>query len=319
MSAKQLVRLALVFGALLLLWGGAAMARHREKSPAGTDAFRLPKITRATADTVMLAHAADTTVLARKDTSRWTVNGHPAATQAVADLFSAFADTAPGSELIAERKTSHASLGVDSAGGTRVVIKGGGRTLVDLVAGHRSSDFSGGYVRRADQEATYELRGRLVEWLTRPTDEWRDHRIAGVATDSIAAIEVSRGSRRYTLKSSGAKWELSPGGPADSAAAANLVAAYRTVDASGFATASETDSARFSPPDRRTRLLRKDGTPLLTLLFDSTKAGFWVKPDTATTVYRIDSWGGDRLAPADSTLRPHPAKSATTTPVKKKA
>jgi Domain of unknown function (DUF4340) len=318
MSAKMLGRLALVFAALLLLWGGAAVARHSERLPAGTDAFRLPKITRATVDTVMFAHAADTAVLARKDTSHWTVNGHPAATQAIADLFSAFADTASGSELIAERKTSHASLGVDSAGGTRVVIKGGGKTLADLVAGHRSSDFSGGYVRRADQEATYELRGRLVEWLTRPSDEWRDHRIAGVATDSIAAIEVSRGSRRYTLKHSGTKWELSPGGPADSAAAANLVTGYRTVDASGFATTAETDSARFSPPDRKARLLRKDGTALLTLLFDSTKAGFWVKPDTGATVYKVDSWSGDRLAPADSTLRPHPAKSTAATPAVKK-
>jgi hypothetical protein len=318
MSAKMLARLALVFGALLLLWGGAAVARHREKAPAGTDAFRLPKITRATVDTVMLAHAGDTAVLARKDTSHWTVNRHAAATQAVADLFSAFADTASGTELIAERKTSHASLGVDSAGGTRVVIKGGGKTLADLVAGHRSSDFSGGYVRRADQEATYELRGRLVEWLARPSDEWRDHRITGVAADSIAAIEVSRGSRRYMLKRSGTKWELSPGGPADSAAVENLVAAYRTVDASGFATAAETDSARFSSPDRRTRLLRKAGTPLLTLLFDSTKAGFWVKPDSATTVYRIDSWNGDRLAPADSTLRAQKPKSAGGTAKKTK-
>lgn len=286
------------------------MARHRDKNPDNADAFKLPKITRATADTLILAHAADTTVIAKKDTSHWTVNGHPAATQAVADLFTAFADTAAGSDLIAEQKTSHASLGVDSAGGTRVVIKGGGKTVADPVAGHRSADFSGGYVRRADQVATYELRGRLVEWLTRPSDEWRDHRIAGVAPDSIAAIEVSRGAKRFTLKSSGTKWELSPGGPVDSAAAGNLVAAYRTVDASDFATKAQADSAKFSPPDRRTRLLRKDGTPMLTLLFDSTKAGFWVKPDTGTTIYRLDSWAGDRLAPADSTLRPHPAKKS---------
>ncbi len=191
MSAKQLARLALIFGALLLLWGGAAMARHRDKAPTNSDAFRIPKLTRGTVDTILLTRPADTTVLTRKDTTNWAVNGHPAASQAIADLFTAFADTAPGSDLIAERKTSHASLGVDSAGGTRVLVKGGGRTLLDLIAGHRSSDFSGGYVRRPDQDATYELRGRLVEWLTRPSDEWRDHRIAGVPGDSVTAIEIS--------------------------------------------------------------------------------------------------------------------------------
>lgn len=311
MSAKQLARLALIFGALLLLWGGAAMARHRDKTTPNSDAFRIPKLTRSTVDSILLVRLADTTVLTRTDTTHWAVNGHPAASQAIADLFAAFADTAPGSELIAERKTSHGTLGVDSAGGTRVLVKGSGRTMLDLIAGHRSSDFSGGYVRRPDQEATYELRGRLVEWLTRPSDEWRDHRIAGVPGDSVATIEIARGARRFTLRHAGTKWELSPGGPADSSAVENLLMAYRTIDASGFATAHESDSARFSPPDRRTRLLRKDGTALLTLLFDSTKAGFWVKPDSGTTVYKMDSWNGDRLAPADSTLRVQKPKSAT--------
>jgi hypothetical protein len=42
---------------------------------------------------------------------------------------------------------------------------------------------------------------------------------------------------------------------------------------------------------------------MLTLLFDSTASGFWVRPDTGTTVYRMDAFTADRLAPADSTLK----------------
>jgi hypothetical protein len=74
------------------------------------------------------------------------------------------------------------------------------------------------------------------------------------------------------------------------------------VDATGFATAAQADSERFERPDRRTRLLRKDGTPLLTLLFDSTAAGFRVRADTGKTVYTMDGYSVDRLVPADSTL-----------------
>jgi len=309
MSAKQLLRLGLLFGALVLLWGGAALARHRGATPAG-DAFRLPPIPRASVDSVLLARAGDTTVLARKDTSTWTVNGHPAGRQAIADLFAALGDSAPGGELVAERRASHAALGVDSAGGTRVRVRGGGRTLADLVVGHRSSDFSGGFVRRADQEATWLARGRLVDVLTRPTDEWRDHRIASVTPDSVGAIEIARGSRRYVLKRAGAGWTLSPGGTADSAQAANLVAAYRGVDAVGFASPAQADSAHFAQPDRRVRLVGKDGAPLLTVLFDSTAGGFWVRPDTGQPVYRIDAFSADRLAPADSTLRQRKAGHA---------
>ena len=303
MSAKQLLRLVILFAVVLVLWGAAALMRRHRAAPDARDAFRLPPFASSAVDTVVLSDSGGTTVLARKDTSAWTVNGKPAARQAVADLLAALADSTPAGEIVAERAASHAALGVDSAGGTRVRVRGGGRTLADLIVGHRSPELSGGYVRRADQEATYLVRGRLVDVLSRRGDEWRDHLIAAIPPDSVASIEVTRGARRYTLRRAGGGWTVSPGGAADSAQAADLAAAYRTLEADGFAAAAQADSARFSPPDRRARLLRKDGTPLVTLLFDSTKAGFWVRADTGQTIYRVSEYTADRLAPADSTVR----------------
>jgi hypothetical protein len=301
MSAKQLARLAAVLVVLLLLWGAAALARRRESAPSG-EGFRLPKITRSQVDTVVIARAKDTTVLARKDSTHWTVNGHPAAPNAVADLFTALGDSAAGSELVAERKASHAGLGVDSAG-ARVRITAKGKTLTDLVVGKRSSDFSGGYVRLVDQEPTYLVRGQLVEVLNRQSDDWRSHQIARVPADSIGRIEVSRGRKSYALRRNDKRWELASGVPADSAKVGELLTGYSSIEASGFATPAQMDSARFGSPDRRVRLFRRDGTALLSLFFDSTAAGFWVRPDTSKTVYRIESWTADRLAPADTTLR----------------
>ncbi len=306
MSTRQLLRLALLLAVLLLVWGAAALASHRGGTAAG-DQFRLPKVRRADVDTVRVTRPGDTTMLARKDSSSWTANGHPASAQAIAELFDALEDTASAGDLVAERKTSHAGLGVDSATGTRVTVRGHGKTLADLVAGKRSPDFAGGYIRRADQESTWQLPGRLVDILSRKSDEWRDRRIATVKSDSVTAIEVIRGARRYTLRRSGSAWMLSPGGAADSSRAADLASAYGSVTAAGFASDAQADSARFTRPDRKTRVLRKDGTPIVTLLFDSTKGGFWVKPDTGHTVYRIESWTADRLAPADSTVRARPA------------
>jgi hypothetical protein len=302
MSAKQLARLAAILGVLLLVWGAAALARRRESAPSG-DAFRLPKITRSQVDTVLIARTKDTTVLVRKDSTTWTVNGHPAASSAVGDLLTALTDSAPRSELVAERKASQAGLGVDDSAGTRVKIKGSGKILADLIVGKRSPDFSGGYVRRADQESTYMVGGQLVDVLSRGTDDWREHRIAKLSADSIAKVEISRGRRSYALRRSDKKWELIPGGPADSAKVGDLLSAYSSVEATGFASPAQADSAHFERPDRRARLLRKDGTPLLTLLFDSTAAGFWVRPDTGKTIYRIESWTADRLTPADTSLK----------------
>jgi hypothetical protein len=302
MSAKQLVRLAAILGVLLLVWGAAALARRREGSPP-TDGFRLPKITRSDVDTVAIFRPKDTTVLARRDTSTWTVNGHPASSNAVGDLLSALADSTPSSELVAERKRSHAGLGVDDSAGSKVRVKGKGKTLADLVVGKRSQDFSGGYIRRAGQESTYVVRGQLIDVLNRNPDDWREHRIARIAADSIARIEITRGRKSYALVRNEKSWKLASGAPADSTKMGDLLTAFSSVDAAGFASPAQADSAHFGQPDRRLRLLRRNGTPLLTLLLDSTAAGFWVRPDTGKTIYRIESWTADRLAPADTTLR----------------
>jgi hypothetical protein len=301
MSAKQLARLGVILVVLLLVWLAAAVARGREAAPAGS-ALRLPRITAGQVDTVLIYRPKDTTLLARRDTASWTVNGHPTAPHAVSELFSALTDSSAGSELVAERKASHAGLGVDSTG-SRVQLKRSGKTLADLVVGHRSEDYSGGYVRQADQEPTYLVRGQLTELLSRSPDDWRNHQIAKVPADSIARIEIARGARRYVLQRNDKAWELLPGGAADSTRVGDLLTAYSSVDATGFASAAQEDSARFSAPDRRARLLRKDGTALLTLVFDSTAAGFWVRPDTSKTVYKVEKWTADRLVPADSSLK----------------
>ena len=304
MSAKQLMRLVLVFLGLLVLWGAAALGRRHGTDKAGGESLRLPPVARGAVDSIVLTKAGARVVLARKDSTAWTANGFPAAMPPVNELLDALADTGAGSELVAERKSSQADLGVDSAHGTWVRAKSKGKSLLELVAGNRSPDFSGGYARLPDQERTFLVHGRLVEAATRPADDWRDHRIAAVPADSIGAVEVARGAKRYELERKGTQWSLSTGGTVDSSRAAMLLSSYQTIEAGGFATAAQADSARFSPPDRRLRLLRKDGSPLLTLLFDSTAAGMRVKSDTGKTVYTMDAYIADQLAPADSSLRP---------------
>ena len=144
--------------------------------------------------------------------------------------------------------------------------------------------------------------GNLAQVLEKSSDEWRDRQIAGVSADSVARIEITRGKRSYRLGRDGTGWKLAPGGRADSSAVAELLGSYRQVDAAGFASEAQADSANFARAERRAALLRKDGTPLVTLTFDSTANGFWVQAGEDSVVYRVDAWSADRLVPADSTL-----------------
>jgi len=303
MSARTLARLAMLLGVLLLLWGGAALGRrHSETAPAATDRFRLPAPAIGAVDTVRIAKPADTVVLARRD-STWTVNGHAASRTAVGEFFTALADTTARPELVAERPASHAGLGVDSTGGTRVRLLRRDSLVGEFIAGHRSTDLDGGYFRLANQPQVYLLSGALAGLLERGADDWRDHRIASVPVDSIATIQVQRGARGYKVSKGEKGWALAPGGPVDTAAVSRLRQAFGEIDAAGFASSAQADSARFDRPDRRVTLLRADGAPLLRLAFDSTAQGFWVRADSATTIYRMEAWAVDRLTPADSTLR----------------
>jgi hypothetical protein len=238
----------------------------------------------------------------RRDSSTWAVNGHPASSASVNELLSALADSIRASEVVAERTGSHASFGVDTSG-KRVHISGRKGPIAELVVGQRSTDLDGGYLRRAEDSVVYLVRGELAAVLGRGADEWRDRRIGGAAADSMAAIEVTRGRRAYTLRRPGGKWTLANGRPADSTAMGNLVGALAQVEAAGFASKAQADSARFSRPDRRLRVLRSDGTPLLALVFDSIPGGFWVRADSGGEVYRIESWSADRITPADSVVR----------------
>ena len=301
MTARQLALIAIAFAALLLLWGAAALVRGR----GGAESARvLPTIAREAVDTVAIARRNDTLVLARRDSADWTVNGHPADRAAIGSLLDALSDSARTGEPVAERTASHGRLGVDSVAGARVRVAGRGGVLAELVAGNRSPDLDGGYLRRPEDSTVYLWRGPLAELLERGRDEWRDRRMAAVPPDSVGTVEVSRGARSYRLTRADGRWSFAGGRPAaDSSAVHRLLEGYRRVEAAGFASAAQADSARFQPADRRVRLLGADGTPLVTLAMDSTANGFWVRVDSGSVVYRIESWTADRLAPADSTLR----------------
>jgi hypothetical protein len=302
-SARTLARLAMLLVVLLLLWGGAALTRRRaDAPPSAAGGFRLPAPAASAVDTVRIARPADTVVLARHDSS-WTMNGHAASRSAVGDLFTALGDTTSRPELVAERPASHAGLGVDSVKGTRVRLVRRDSVVGDFIAGQRTTDLDGGYFRLPGKPEVYLVRGSLPGVLERGPDEWRDRRIATVPVDSVAAIQVQRGARVYKLAREATGWALTPGGPADTAAAAQLRQAFGEVDAAGFASAAQADSARFDRPERRVTVLRADGTALLRLAFDSTAQGFWVRADSGATIYRMDGWAVDRLAPPDSTLR----------------
>ena len=299
MSPQFLKRLASALAGLLILWLGLTFFRRAGRD--STSSFQLPKVDRNAVDGVVIARATDTVRLAKQG-ANWTVNGLSAGPALVGQLFDAMADTAAQSELIAESASSHDRLGIDSAKARRLSFRQGDKTVAELLIGSRGGNFESAYVRSPGQSAVYQIKGRLIEYAERSVDDWRNKRIVEIQPDSVATVEVQVGKKGYTLARADKSWTLN-GGPADSAAVANLLNQFKTLDAAGFATAAQADSANFAAPDKLIRLKAAGDRPLAVLAVDSTAAGFWVRREGDPTVFRIDSWILNQLAPIDSTLR----------------
>ena len=311
MTPRNLRLLAVALGVLLLLWGAVAVASRNGRDT--EQRLRLPGIATADVDTVTITGARDTVVLARAGTG-WRVNGHPTDPQAVGELVTSLGDSTAAGDLVAENASSYAQLGMDSASARRVRVEAHGKTVLNLVTGKPGVVYGTGYLRRATDPAVYLVRSSLPRIAERRADGWRDKRIALIPADSVSKIEVQRGARRYALLREGARWTLAPGGAADSMAVANFLRALADIRAAGFASPGQADSLRFSPPSRRLRVLGRNGAPRLSLVFDSTAAGLWARPDTGGTVWRLEGWGVDQLTPADSTLAARPAKAPAKPP-----
>ncbi|GBD31380.1 MAG: hypothetical protein KatS3mg081_1089 [Gemmatimonadales bacterium] len=299
MTARQLKRIAAALAVALVLWGLTEVLSGSGDELGGD--FALPALNREDVDTVAIYRSSDTIVLAKQSATEWTVNGRPAAPDAVESLFKALSESSVA-ELAATNRASHSRMGIDSASGKRVRFVKGDRVLAELVVGNRGPGYQGAYVRNAGADEVYLLRGDLANVVERYVDEWRDKRIAEIEPDSVQEIRVERRGRRYTLRRSGEGWELQGGAAADTAEVRRMLDEYRNLRAGGFPTAAQEDSVDFDRPDRKVVLVGKSG-PLLELLFDSLGYNWWAKKAGGDIVYRIDSWRMNQLAPADSVLR----------------
>ena len=303
MNSQQLRLIAVALAVLLLLWGGSELLSRGSDTVTGS--FALPKLSQADVDTVTIIKGTDSVVLAKQSSGTWSVNGRRAAADAIGELFQAFTDTTRP-ELVAQAAASFARLGVDSAGGRWLRISHAGKAQLQLILGERGPDYQSAYLRRPGDTHVYLWRGRLASVADRAVEGWRDRRIAALAVDSIAALDVVRGKDRYTLARARAAWTLN-GSHTDSAAVARYLDRVKVITAAGFATPAALDSAKA----RAVRRLAVRGAHgvVLTLAFDSTPTVFLVHHvggvgGDGATVYRMNFWDVDGVTPASRSLLP---------------
>ena len=216
----------------------------------------------------------------RRDSATWTVNGHPASKTAVQDLFAALADTARRTELVggpARRRTpgsgwtarrAHASASCAAIPPWRTWCRATAAPALD-----------GGYFRSAGDSAVYLVErqpgagaGAVVGRVAGQPHRGRERRTAWPGSRSAGAS----GRTRCAATAPAGCWRS--GGRADSAAVAALLdelrGRWRRRD-------SPTGRRRIRPASRDPIGGPPCSAPTarrsLTLAFDSTANGFWVR------------------------------------------
>ncbi len=302
MSAKQLLRIVALLAAVIFLWGLVEIVGRGgdvlEEMP-----FLIP-VTPETTDSVVIRSPTDTIQLVRAENGAWTVNGFDASATVTTEFFQSL-DASTGAELVARSASSHQRMGVDSVGGTHVVFSGEGRRLLHLIVGESGRPFRSRYVRLAGDNDVYLLRGDVVSAFDRSVTDWREKNIATVDPSSVSEIRVERASRSYAVIRGDSAWTFEDGTPADSLITRRIAESFNPLTAQGtaFATPAQVDSADFARPDRRLTLRNGLGDTLVSLLFDSTDTGYWVRHARGGTVFQLYRWKGDEITPADSLLR----------------
>lgn len=300
MSSKVLLRIAAILALALAAW--ALLALWRRSSTDTPLVFGLPRLSADSTQSIEYVGPEDTVRLARQG-SAWTANGHPAAVRVVEAFFRALGDTSTRSELVAESAESHKRLGVDSAAGKRLTVKGGGKTLLDLWFGSRGPDLEGFYVRRVGDNRVFLLRGTFADLTVQPLDDWREKQVLAVGTDSLTRIDVMRGKGGYSLTRSAGGWTTSHGAAVDSVRMRHYLARLKEVRATGFPSAAQADSARFAPAERMLTLFGPAGRPIASLSLDSLSSTFVLRVGNGTDLYTMDQRTTELVAPAESTFR----------------
>lgn len=300
MSSKVLLRIVAILGVALLAW--ALLALLRRGSTDSTVTFALPHLVADSVESIEYLGPQDTIRLARQGSS-WTVNGHTAAPRVVEAFFKAMSDTNARSEMVAQSAESHTRLGVDSAAGKHLMVKGGGKTLLDVWFGNRGPDFEGFYVRRAGENPVYLMRGTFADLTVQPLEDWRERLALSIGSDSVTRVEVIRGKSSYGLTRSGAGWTFAKGGAADSARVTRWLAQFQELRATGFPKPGQTDSASFTPAERRVTLYGSGTQPMAVVSLDSLPSTFILKIGEGAERYTLDSKVTDLVVPAESTLK----------------
>lgn len=224
----------------------------------------------------------------------------PTDATAVDDLLTRFADLHVVG-VAGRNPSSYDTFEVDDAHATRVTLKAGASTLIDVLVG--ASLDSGSAVRVPGRQETFRVGQSITSMVQREPRDWRDREITRVSRDAIQSVEWVNRNGTFRFTRNGETWSAAPGitvDRLDTARVNSLVDSVANLRASDFADASAQSGVAQDSPRVTLTASGDGGARTYTVRLGSTSGEneAYVQREGSDTVYVISRTMSESINPA---------------------
>jgi hypothetical protein len=283
-------------------------SREAEDAPPAQATVKLPKIDKDKVDELVLSVPDKGTVrLVKKDTEWRLVEPVDALAdqEAVSNALVKLVELEV-SGVAATKAKNHVRLEVDATKGTHVVVKSGGKPMLDAWIGAYQSGNS--MLRLEGQEPVATVRGSIRYAFSKHVREWRDRQITDLPTDSVKQITFVNKTGRLQFARDAEDWKQITGkgekpiAPLDVSKVKGVVGTAAVLTAVDFAEPGVTpEQAGLGEGAATVTLDLEDDKGKQQVVYrigNQKEQSYFLQKQGVDTVFLVSQWIGGRLTPA---------------------
>ena len=224
----------------------------RSKTPVKRGAEFFIKVDSTAIQKVEIGRDENLVVLEKRGDKWWVTNPmeYPANVQFTADLVAKLSDLQV-ENLISEQSDKQELFEVNDAAGTKVVIYAGGKAPSTIIIGKMNENYRHTYMRMADSNKIYLIKGVYKSYLTRKVKDWRDKTIASYDKEQLQGFSFIYPNKSFELTKMDTTWMVKSGAEqftADKGMADRVVNMARNMQCYDFMDTLDTRLYDFTKP-----------------------------------------------------------------------
>jgi len=289
MKIKQIIILLGVFVVLFILW---LIFGRESLDKAELAASLFPDFQATNVAKVELTKNGKTTVL-KNDNGKWLVvssDNYPADKDFIEDILSKVSEFKTDN-LISDKPEKQSLFEVDSSGIEAKFSDSSGNLIAHFFVGKMGTDYSSGYIRKADSNNVYIMDGNLRSMFGKESKEWRDKTIFDFSSGNVTKLTIVSEDKKIVLQldTGSNKWKLiePEAANANKDVVNGILNALSALKANDFAEKKELKEYGLDEPKSLVSTDLNDGTSKTLFIGKEENGKYYVKRADQETVFLV--------------------------------